>query len=184
VSATPIAENAPVRGARLIEPDTRMAQAYRRFLQEFIDAGEEGMLLHLPDEEEAPEDCVRRLLDHAAGLNLPDGWVPCSTFWLLSDEEVLLGEIRIRHQLTPALEDYGGHIGYMVRPGLRGKGHATRMLALALEKARVLKLRQVLVTCDRGNAASARVILKNGGKLAGESDEKAGRVTSRYWIGL
>jgi len=177
-------ETEPSSRIELIDPVPEMGLAYRRFLQEFIDAGEEGMLLHLPDETEAPEDCVRRLLDHAAGLNLPDGWVPCSTFWLVSDEEVLLGEVRIRHRLTPALEDYGGHIGYMVRPDWRGKGHATRMLALALEKARVLKLRRVLVTCDRGNAASARVVLKNGGNLASESDAKAGRVTSRYWIEL
>jgi predicted acetyltransferase len=178
------AKDEPGKGVRLIEPSIKMAPAYRKFLREFIAAGEEGMLLHVPDETEDPWDCVRRLLDHAAGLNLPEGWVPCSTYWLLSDEEVLLGEIRIRHRLTPALEDYGGHIGYMVRPGERRKGYATRMLAMAMEKARVLGLPKVLVTCEPENIASVRVIRRNGGRLADEPAAKTGRVVSRYWIDL
>ena len=73
----------------------------------------------------------------------------------------------------------------MVRPSERGKGWATSMLALALEKARGMGLRRVLVTCDPGNTASTRVILKNGGRLVNESVAKrAGRMTSRYWIEL
>ena len=89
----------------------------------------------------------------------------CSTYWLLSQEEVLLGEVRIRHRLTQALEDCGGHIGYMVRPCERGKGYATSMLAMALEKSRALGLKRVMVTYEPGNIASARVVQKNGGKL-------------------
>jgi predicted acetyltransferase len=179
-----IRENQPPCSVQLIEPEPEMAQAYQAFLLEFIAAGEEGILDSLPDEIEDAAECIRRLQDHARGMNLPEGWVSCSAYWLLSEREVLLGEIHIRHRLTPALEDYGGHIGYMVRPGERGKGYATRMLALALEKARAMGLRQVLLTCSPENTASARVIQKNGGGLDSESVAKVGRMTSRYWIDL
>jgi predicted acetyltransferase len=168
----------------LIDPIPEMGLAYRRFLREFIAEGEEGLLLHLPDEKEAPEECVGRLRDHSLGLNLPDGGGPCTTYWLLSEEEVLLGEVLIRHRLTQALENYGGHIGYMVRPGERGKGYATKMLALALEKSRALGLKRVMVACEPGNIASMRVIQKNGGKLIDEPAAKADPKTSRYWIDL
>ena len=161
-----------------------MAQAYGTFLQEFIDAGEEGILFSVPDKIDDAAALIRGLIDHAKGVNLPEGWVPCSAYWLVSDREVLVGEIHIRHRLIPALKDYGGHIGYMVRPGERRKGYATRMLALALEKARAIGLRRVLVTCAPENTASARVIQKNAGKLISESVAKIGRLTSRYWIDL
>lgn len=179
-----IQENRVFPGIQLIDPAPKMEQAYRAFLQEFISAGEEGILDSVPDEIGNAAECIRRLQDHALGVNLPEGWVACSAYWLLSEREVLLGEIHIRHRLTPALEDYGGHIGYMVRPGERRKGYATTMLALALEKARALGLRRALVTCAPENVASARVIQKNGGMLISESVAKVGRMTSRYWIDL
>jgi hypothetical protein len=42
-----------------------------------------------------------------------------------------LGTVIIRHQLTPALERAGGHLGYHVVPGHRRRGHATQMLTQA-----------------------------------------------------
>ena len=89
----------------------------------------------------------------------------------------------LRPRLTEKLEDRGGHIGFAVRPSERGKGYATLMLKLVLEKAKQLGLRRVLVTCDKDNLASARVIQKNGGQLNTESISKQfGKMTQRYWI--
>ena len=34
----------------------------------------------------------------------------------------------VRHRLTPALSEVGGHIGYAVRPSARRRGHATALL--------------------------------------------------------
>lgn len=60
---------------------------------------------------------------------------------------------------------YGGHIGYGVRPSERGKGYATVILNLALEKCKDLSLGKVMIVCKEGNIGSARVIEKNGGIL-------------------
>ena len=154
-----------IDGVQLIEPRLDMAEAYGAFLQEFIDAGEAGAIFTVPDQLGDPVESIRRLLDYARGENLPEGWVPSSCFWLVSGQGTLLGEIHIRHRLTPGLEQYGGHIGYMVRPGERKKGYATEMLRLGLEKARGIGLRRVKITCDIGNHASSRVVEKNGGSI-------------------
>lgn len=167
-----------------MEPFSEMGTAYQEFLQEFIDAGEEGLLHKLPEEIVDPVNCIRRLKNQAKGLDLPEGWVPSTAYWLLSEKDYLLGEIHIRHRLTESLADFGGHIGYMVRPSERRKGYATRMLAMALAKAVEMGMARVLVTCDPGNTASARVIEKNGGRLFNESVARGGRHTSRYWISL
>ena len=119
------------------------------------------------------------------GIGLPKGFVPHSTFWLVSDDSELIGVSNLRHKLTPRLEREGGNISYGVRPSKRRRGYASVMLALTLEQAKAGRLSRVLVTCGKNNVASARVIIKNGGKL--ESEEyisERHEVIQRYWIEL
>ncbi|MEU8357445.1 GNAT family N-acetyltransferase [Nonomuraea sp. NPDC048882] len=104
------------------------------------------------------------------------GFVPMTTLWWI-DGERFLGRLAIRHRLTPALEQSGGHIGYDVRPSARRQGHATAMLAAALPIARSLGISEALVMCDRTNIASQRVIEANGGQLLNVTEQKR-----RYWV--
>jgi predicted acetyltransferase len=129
---------------------------------------------------------VRSALNHAKGIGLADGWVPAHTFWLVLNKRTILGVLQLRHSLTPFLEAEGGHIGYSVRPSQRGKGYATRMLGMALEEARRLGMKRVLITCDQRNMASARVIQRNGGQLENEIVSRLPNreFTQRYWIDL
>jgi len=101
------------------------------------------------------------------------------------EQVTLLGVSKLRHTLTPALEDIGGHIGYSIRPSERGRGYGSLILALTLEHARALGLSRVLLTCDTSNIRSARVIQRNGGVLTSEgySSLRGARV-SRYWIAI
>ena len=172
------------KSLRLIEPTLELEEAYRDYLREFIEAGEEKNLFHRRDELADVPACIRKLQDHAKGVNLPPNEVRYLAYWAFSEAGELVGEIEIRPRLTPAFEDVGGHIGFSVRPGRRRKGCATQMLALMLDKARVMGMKRVLVTCDRANIGSARTIQKNGGKLASESVAWNGQLTSRYWIDL
>jgi predicted acetyltransferase len=168
---------------KLTEPSAEWEAAYRAVFEEFRERKEELPWRWNPEEQSFAE-FVRRLQDFAQGENLPKGWVPASCYWLVDEDGRILGEVDIRHRLTPALEDFGGHVGYWIRPCERGKGYGTRMLALALEEARALGLTRVLITCAPENAASVRVIEKNGGVFASRSVAYTGRMTSRYWIEL
>lgn len=129
---------------------------------------------------------VRNALNRAKGIGLADGWVPAHTFWLVRNKRTILGVLQLRHSLTPFLESEGGHIGYSVRPSERGKGYASRMLAMGLDEARHLGMKRVLITCDQKNVASARVIQKNGGRLENEvpSCQPGREITQRYLIEL
>ena len=167
---------------RLIEPGERWEAAYRDFLADFARAGERK------DDKLDPHDDfhahLARLRDNARGDNLPEGFVASQTYWLVVGARIV-GASGLRFELTEALLDFGGHIGYSVRPSERRKGHATRMLALVLEKARRRGLTRVLITCDKTNTASARVIQNNGGVLDSESySPRSERLTQRYWIEL
>ena len=119
------------------------------------------------------------------GEGLAEGFSPATDYFLERDGQVFVGSLSLRHVLVPRLQVEGGHIGYAVRPSERRKGYATRMLALALEKARQLGLERVLVTCDTDNVPSARVIEKNGGVLENYARSPyTGKQISRYWIQL
>jgi predicted acetyltransferase len=107
----------------------------------------------------------------------PPGWVPCTTWWWL-EGEIFLGRIALRHRLTENLRAVGGHVGYDVRPSARRQGHATAMLRQVLIEAAVLGIADVLVTCDRTNVGSQRVIEACGGQLDHQRGHKL-----RYWIG-
>ena len=130
------------------------------------------------------EGWLQERRDWSAGRNLPEGFVP-DTYYLLVRGGRILGVIRIRHRLTDKLRVRGGHIGYDIRPSERRKGYGTRMLAMALAEARRIGLDRVMVTCDRGNVASRRVILANGGVFESEGfDPASGEMVHRYWIEL
>ncbi len=47
-----------------------------------------------------------------------------------------------------------------------------------------LGLGKVLLTCDKDNPGSAKVILANGGVFENEFVTNEGVVTQRYWIAL
>lgn len=127
-------------------------------------------------------DVVKLCYNNRKGIGLKEGWVPQTTYWLIDDEE-FIGEISIRHYLTDSLLRYGGHIGYGIRQSKWNLGYGTKMLALALKKAKTMGLEKVLITCDVDNIGSAKVIENNGGVLENIVEGKK-IYTKRYWIEL
>ena len=93
----------------------------------------------------------------------------------------ILGELNIRHHLSPQLEKFGGHVGYKVRPSARNRGVATAALRLALQKLAVAGVEQALLTCHNDNAASIRVIEKCGGVRIADSATQYG-IERRYLL--
>ena len=81
--------------------------------------------------------------------------------------------------------NYGGHIGYTVRPTERCKGYATQMLHRALEHCRDIGLERVLLTCDPKDIASCRTIEKCNGIMENEIQyENTDELVRRYWIDI
>lgn len=88
----------------------------------------------------------------------------------------------MRHHINnPILGTWGGHCGYSVRPSERGKGYAKEMLRLNIEKAKIIGIEKMLVTCDANNKASEKVILANEGIYEKTIDVDGCKI-KRYWI--
>lgn len=86
-------------------------------------------------------------------------------YWLV-DGEIFIGQINLRIPNLPKhLLEVGGHIGYSIRPSMRGKGYATKMLDILLKTIDKKEYPYVLITCNEGNLSSRGVIENNGGIL-------------------
>lgn len=136
-----------------------------------------------PLEGQTWSDWIAQLPAWSQGRDLPENHVAFEAFIAEVASEPV-GYVSFRHNLgTETLRNWGGHIGYVVRPQYRGRGYATFMLNATLERAKQQGLTEVMVSCDEKNLASARVIEKCGGVYEA-SFEHDGTVTRRYWIKL
>ena len=168
----------------LLTPTTDLQEEYLDFYNEWKDSGETMIPWVITKDPSNFPAMVQELLDAHNGINLPDSWVPDSTYWLATDHNRIVGAVNIRHSLTEHLFNAGGHIGYGIRPSERRKGYATKLLELSLEKTKKLNITRALVVCDAVNTASEKTILHNGGVRDDDFIEEDGNVVRRFWIEL
>jgi predicted acetyltransferase len=175
--------------AELITPTERLRTSWLAARDEWAPgAHQNGVGRHLvgDDDLDSPDgfaawvERLRRQSDRS--LPVGEGRVH-ATHWWIADGGTYLGAIDLRHYLNAFLLEGGGNIGYSVRPSARRRGLATWALGEVLRKAPALGLDRVLLTCDEGNAASARTIERNGGVLEDVRSTALG-LKRRYWISL
>ncbi len=120
--------------------------------------------------EEYMGKVLPELMMHENPVNMPDWFVP-ETFYYLWDDDVLVGEFRIRHYLTDALKTGAGHIGYSIKKEYRGRGYGTKGMALVLDLAReIVPEEEIYLRVLKSNTPSFKVITKNGAYVAGEDE--------------
>ena len=137
---------------RLINPSKAYEASYRSLLEEFSARGERLIPFPLGFPHENFPELIARLEENSKGLGLPDGFVAHSTYWLVTDSEIL-GVSNLRHSLTPALRKEGGNIGYGVRPTARGQGYGSELLRRTLQRARSEEERGSAKILDRPSVA-------------------------------
>lgn len=173
--------------AQLVEPTPAVRASFLTAMQEFVDEGrgDDGTMVGDDlfewtgrwETDEGFSAYIHAVLrDRERDAPRRPGWVPCTTLWWINRADYL-GRIAIRHRLTPALREVGGHVGYDIRRSARRQGHATAMLAAALPVAAGLGIDPALITCDDTNVASWRVIEANGGRL---EDHRGAKL--RFWV--
>ncbi len=172
----------------LIAPSIQYKDSFIQAIQEYqaVDVNNQRVqdLVEINSEELERnfDGYIAKLQGEERGENLPEGYVPCTTYWLI-DKGEFIGRVSIRHQLTPHLLREGGHIGYDIRPSKRNKGYGKHLLALALPKAKGLGIHKVLVTCNETNIGSKKIIEQNGGVSENKVESTDGSPAKlRYWI--
>lgn len=134
-----------------------------------------------------PEQWLADVRAYTDPATVPEGKVQATQFLSVRESDGrLVGMINVRHYLNEYLEQFGGHIGYSIRPDERRKGYAREQLRLALTFCKeTLGLDRVLITCNTTNEGSRRTILSAGGVYENTAHEPDRNVDlQRYWITL
>ena len=170
----------------LIRPTIEYSRQIEEYRLEFLDSGDSmdgcGPMRRTDDPIEYIEKCVLEENPETC----PAPLVPATQFMLVrkADNKVL-GFLQVRHEFNDYLSQFGGHIGYSVRPSERRKGYAKEMLRMALPYCQEIGLDKVLITCIDGNIGSEKTILANGGVYESTVHEPNDNVDlKRFWITL
>ena len=164
---------------RLIKPNVNLKTEYLEMLNDWEKAKEKRVPFSLRYDISDFQRFIE--VNQKFELNPEKGFVCHSTFWLLDDTDKIVGTSNIRHSLTEKLLIEGGHIGYGIRPSQRKKGYATKILALSLKEAKEIGINKVLLTCNKDNIGSTKVIQKNGGVFRKEQMVN-GKLSLSFWI--
>ncbi len=171
---------------KLIEPDESCEAAVMAYRAEHLACGE--TTLHgaaLLEKFDRYADWLQLIRGNHRPETVFPGWVPADTLLAIREADgKLIGIIDIRRELNDFLRNYGGHIGYGVRPTERRRGYAIEMLRLGLDHARRLELGIVWIACNRANVASRRTIIRNGGRLLREFPAPTGEAVQMFTIDL
>ena len=163
---------------QLILPNSNYEVSYRHYIHELGDEVRYPFPLDFDHSNFA--ELLVRLERFSQGIDIPDGLVPASTFWLVDGDE-LVGVSNLRHYLNDRIRHAGGHIGLGIRPSRRGNGLGKQLLRLTLEQAAQRGIQDVHVHCYQHNLPSARMIMACGGKLESEIEDR-GKVVQRYLV--
>lgn len=170
---------------RLVQPTVALILSHETFLEEFVRLEEEVVPWIVAEPYDDFADYVSMLRDAARGVSIPPNFVAHSTFWLIDGRSEIVAISNLRHALTEELFDYGGHIGYGVRPSARRNGYGNEILRLTLIEAKDHGIERARLTCSTNNVASASTIVGNGGRLDEEEFmPEHNEQISRYWIDL
>ena len=110
--------------------------------------------------------------------------VPAETYFLVRESDNrIVGMINIRLTLNHNLWNFGGHIGYSIRPSERRKGYNKINLYLALCICERRGIEVVLLDCAKDNLGSSKTMRALGGKMIYEYfDSKENTVVQNYVI--
>lgn len=129
--------------------------------------------------EQALERCLN-MKDEEYAKKL--GRCQSKTFLLIRcNDNRIVGTINVRWNLTEEMKQFGGNIGYGIRPTERRKGYNKINLYLGLIEAQKLGLDNVMLDCDVNNLGSSKTMEALGGILERtEIDPYDGILTSVY----
>ena len=106
----------------------------------------------------------------ANGIDLEPWMVPQNIYWLYVDGSPV-GVGKLRHRLTPKLEQEGGHCGVCIVASQRNKGYGKLLSEYIVKEANTLGIEKLLLTIRNDNTASIQTAKQSGGIVEKVTDD-------------
>lgn len=171
--------------SKLVKPSVEYKESYLEALKEFKEESRFEFMKY-EDIKDNFENFVKDLNEGRRHLHKPhEDWVepvPETALWMVKEDQ-FIGTFIIRHRLNWHLEKWGGHINFIIRPSMRGKGFGKKLLQKGMPFICYLGIDRALVTVDPKNESAIKVVEFCGGQLEDETtatDQFPAR--KRYWL--
>lgn len=171
--------------SKLVKPALEYKDSYLESIAEFHAEGRYKFL----DEHEISENFeqfIGELNDGKRHLHKPYAdWVepvPETVLWMVKDDKYI-GSFNIRHRLNWHLEKWGGHINFVIRPSMRGKGFGKKILQKGMPIANYLGIERALITIAPDNELICRIVEFLGAEFQDEIPAtQQFPARKRYWL--
>lgn len=171
--------------SKLVKPSIEYKDSYLESLNEFQEEGRYLFVSH-DDIRDDFGAFVHDLNEGKRHLHKPyEDWVepvPETILWLVKDEKYI-GTFNVRHRLNWHLEKWGGHVNFIIRPSMRGKGFGKKILQKGMAAVCYLGIERALMTIAPDNKAAIRIAEFCGAEFQDETtatDRFPPR--KRYWL--
>jgi len=171
--------------SKLVKPNAAYKDSFIAAIREFQ---EEGRYLFVPMDEMEKDfkGFVEKLSKGEEHLHKPYAdWVepvPETILWLVKDDHYI-GTLNIRHRLNWHLEKWGGHVNFLIRPSMRSKGFAKKILHKGMPYVSHLGIDRAMITIDPENTAAQRIVEFCGGEFEDELPATTQfPPRKRYWL--
>ncbi len=74
-------------GLLLVKPCPELKEDYLSFYREWLESGEDMVPWVIGKDPSDFQAMIQSLIDSEQGVGLPEGWVPDSMFWLITDAQ-------------------------------------------------------------------------------------------------
>ncbi len=171
--------------SKLEKPSLEHKESYIEALKEFQEEGRYSFL-KIEEIEKNFEEFIKKLNEGKRSLHKPYAdWVepvPETVLWLVKDNN-FIGTLNIRHRLNWHLEKWGGHLNFVIRPSMRGKGFGKKLLQKAIPYISYLGIDRALITIDPKDEAGNKIVQFCGAEFEDTlpaTDKFPAR--NRYWL--
>lgn len=159
---------------RYVIPTAEYKDKAIEYVKEFIEYGSEingvgGLDRYLDDYEG-----YLKYREESRNRPITEDKVPGEEYFMVNEDDEIIGMSNIRFALNERLKKTGGHIGYSIRPTKRGNGYNKINLYLALKECDKHGIDVVFMDADLNNPASWKTMEALGGVRIKEwyDDEK------------
>ncbi len=171
--------------SKLVKPSIEYKESYLEALREFQKENRYEFL-DIDKIDKDFETFIDDLNEGRRHLHLPyEDWVepvPETILWMVKEKE-FIGVFNIRQRLNWHLEKWGGHINFLIRPSMRGKGFGKKILRKGMPFACFLGVDKVLITVDPENKGAINTVESCGAVFQDETQEtEQFPPRRRYWI--
>jgi predicted acetyltransferase len=171
--------------SKLVRPTEDYKDSYLEALNEYHEEGRYAFMntIDLQDNFETFIDQLRNGKRH---MHKPYAdWVdpvPETILWMVKEDKYI-GTFNIRHRLNWHLEKWGGHVNFVIRPSMRGKGFGKKILQKGMPFACHFGIERALLTIGPNNGAAIRLVEFCGGTMEDETQQtERFPPRKRYWL--